>query len=93
MKLSNPDAPLRLRRRARQRAEQAAQDIAQVVAPVEAELHLGQVPVRVVGELDRVVGAAQRCLDIAQECIDRAELGVAGAGFPSARNLAVVRGA
>jgi hypothetical protein len=52
MNLSNPDSPLRLSGRRGQSPQQAAEHGAHVVAAVEAELHLGEVAVAVLGELD-----------------------------------------
>lgn len=63
MNLSNPDSALGLPGCLGQRSQQTAQHGSHVVAPVEAELHLGEVAVAVLGELDGVVRAGQRGLD------------------------------
>ena len=81
---SNPNPTPWRRRRSHHRADQAAQDGAQVVPAVEAELHLGEIAVGVLGELHRVVGAAQRGLDVADERVDAAELLQLDAGLAAA---------
>ncbi len=90
---SNPNPVPRRRRRIRHRTDQAAQDGPQVVPAVEAELHLREVAVGVLGELHRVVGAAQGRLDVADERVDAAELFQLDAGLAPAGDGAVVAGA
>jgi hypothetical protein len=90
MKFSNPDSSLRASWCANQCDKQVAEDGAQVVAPVEPELHLGQVAVGVLGELDGVVRAGERGLHVADEGVDGLELVVEDAGLAAAGDLTVV---
>jgi hypothetical protein len=90
MKLSHPDSALRTPGCTYQRGKQAAQDCTQVVAPVEAELHVGQVAVGVLGELDGVVRSGERSLDLAYEGVDGPELLVEDAGLAATVDLTVV---
>ena len=63
--------------------------MARMSASVEAELHLGQAAVAVLGELDGAVSAGQRGLRIADESADGADLLVVRAGSAAAGRLAV----
>lgn len=72
---------------------QANQNGAQIVVPVESELHLRQVAVGALGEVNGVVSPGGCCLDVADEGIDGLELHLEHAGLSAASDLAVVHGA
>lgn len=93
MNLSDPDTALGLLRIDGESTKQATEDGMHVVSPIEAELHLSQVAVAVLGELDGAVGATERGLDVADERVDRAELLVEHAGPAAAGDRVVVHGA
>ena len=74
-------------------AGEPAQDASQVEATVEAVLHLGEISMSVLGDVERVVGTGQRRLEVAKNGVDRCELRTLDGIRAAARNVRFVKDA
>ena len=72
-------------------AQQARQDGGEIEAAIESVLHLSEVAMGVLGEVEGVIGAAQRALEVAEQGVDRLELRQLDARLAAAGDDALVR--
>ena len=93
MNLSRAHGLERIRLRRTGGASQPDEDRAQVEATVEQVLHLSEVTVGVLGEVEAVVGACQRGLQVAQDGVYGEKRRVLGARRAAAGNVRLVQDA